>query len=276
MSNREKEPQRFAFGENWRLFLASLSDERISAAQRSLTRALDGVTWNGARFLDVGCGSGLFSLVARRLGARVLSFDYDPQSVACTREIRRRTHPEDPDWVVVEGSVLDEEFLRGLGEFDVVYAWGSLHHTGDLWHATGNVVKRVRPGGTLLVSIYNDQGWRSSCWTWIKRFYNRLPPAFRFVVLVPVFVRLWAPRLVIDFLRLRPFHTWKSYGDDRGMTPWRNVIDWVGGYPFEVAKPEAVFEYHRLRGFELRYLKTCGGGHGCNEFAFRKLQAPHA
>ena len=47
---------------------------------------------------------------------------------------------------------------------------------------------------------------------------------------------------------------------------WR---DWLGGYPFEVAKPEQIFDFLKARGFTLERLKTCGGGLGCNEFVFR-------
>ena len=54
------------------------------------------------------------------------------------------------------------------------------------------------------------------------------------------------------------------------MTPWRDVVDWVGGYPFGVSRPEEVFDFLHRRGFQLDELKTCGGGHGCNEFVFVK------
>jgi 2-polyprenyl-6-hydroxyphenyl methylase/3-demethylubiquinone-9 3-methyltransferase len=44
--------------------------------------------------------------------------------------------------------------------------------------------------------------------------------------------------------------------------------DWLGGYPFEVAKPEAVFDFFRDRGFTLSRLTTRAGTQGCNEFVF--------
>ena len=44
---------------------------------------------------------------------------------------------------------------------------------------------------------------------------------------------------------------------------WHDLIGWIGVYPFEVAKPEAVFSFYRDRQFELEQLKTCAGGHGC-------------
>lgn len=131
-----------------------------------------------------------------------------------------------------------------------------------------NVAALVAPHGRLFIAIYNDQGRASRWWAWVKRTYNRLPTEARFLVLGPAFLRLWGPTMIRDLLRARPFSTWRDYGRNRGMSPWRDVVDWVGGYPFEVAKPEEVFEFFRGRGFALEKLKTCGGGHGCNEFIF--------
>jgi len=149
---------RFAFGRNWRRFLDIVDEERIAAAEASLTEAHGADAFREARFLDVGCGSGLFSLAARRLGARVRAFDLDPESVACARELKRRFRPEDPDWTVEIGSVLDEEYLDSLGPHDIVYAWGVLHHTGEMWRALELAAGPVAPGGVLHVSVYNDQG----------------------------------------------------------------------------------------------------------------------
>jgi 2-polyprenyl-6-hydroxyphenyl methylase/3-demethylubiquinone-9 3-methyltransferase len=217
----------------------------------------------------------LFSLAARKLGARVHSFDYDPHSVNCTRELKRRYFPDDPQWTIDEGSALDNDYLRSLGTFDVVYSWGVLHHTGDMWTALDNVVPLVREGGILFISLYNDQGTASRRWKKTKKLYNHLPRGLRFLVVAPCFVVLnWRP-LLKDALRGRPFRSIRQYGKDRGMSFWQDLIDWVGGYPFEVSTPEQVFDFYRARGFCLTQLRTCGGSLGCNEFVFRKA-APGA
>ena len=139
--------QRFEFGGNWANFLSVLDEDRINAAVRGLQRMLQVERLDGLRFLDIGSGSGLSSLAAKRLGARVHSFDYDPQSVACTNELRRRYFPDTSDWSVERGSALDAEYLRQLGTFDIVYSWGVLHHTGEMWRALENAVIPVAPGG---------------------------------------------------------------------------------------------------------------------------------
>ena len=117
---------RFEFGKNWTRFLAALDDGRIARAEESLREMLETSGLEGRSFLDIGSGSGLFSLAARRLGARVHSVDYDPDSVACTKELRRRYFPGDQEWIIEEGSALDENYIKSLGAFDVVYSWGVL------------------------------------------------------------------------------------------------------------------------------------------------------
>jgi len=260
---------RFAFGKNWRRFLALLSEERVQAAEDSLARMLETADLDGKSFVDAGCGSGLFSLAARRLGARVHSFDFDPESVACTRELRERFFREDSRWTVEEGSVLDRQYLAGLGRFDVVYSWGVLHHTGKMWEALDNVVALVAPGGKLFIAIYNDAGATSERWRAIKRLYNRLPKGTRFLITIPALVQAYWRRALKDLLQLKPFATWRNYSGLRGMSVWRDLVDWVGGYPYEVAKPEAMIRFYAERGFRLTQMVS-GGQLGCNEFVFVK------
>lgn len=264
--------QRFEFGANWRRFLDQVDERRVALAQESLRSRLGLKDLQGLRFLDVGSGSGLFSLAARRMGATVHSFDYDPQSVACTRELKQRFLPGDARWVVEPGSVLDEQYLKALGQWDIVYSWGVLHHTGDQWRALGNLQGLVADGGRLFIALYNDQGWGSRAWTRTKAAYCAVPRPLKGAILGLSMIRLWGPTTLRDLLKGRPGATWRAYREagERGMSPWRDVVDWIGGYPFEVSRPEEVFDFLRGRGFQLDKLKTCGGGHGCNEFVFIK------
>jgi 2-polyprenyl-6-hydroxyphenyl methylase/3-demethylubiquinone-9 3-methyltransferase len=264
------EERRFEFGENWSRFLEVLNDTRIQKAEESLKQMLKVSTLRGRTFLDIGSGSGLFSLAARRLGARVHSFDYDKRSVACTRELKRRYCTDDKEWTIEEGSVLDETYMRSLGQFDVVYSWGVLHHTGAMWRAFEHVVPLVKQGGALFLAIYNDQDGTSRRWRMIKRLYNTLPHILRPFISVPIILIYEGRYATMDLLKgHNPLGSWIHSNGARGMHKVYDWIDWIGGYPFEVAKPEQVFEFYRDRGFHLVTLKTCGG-RGCNEFVFAK------
>lgn len=252
--------ERFRFGENWWRFLSVLNEERIATARSSLAGFLGVTRLDGRRFLDAGSGSGLFSLAARGLGADVVSFDYDPRSVACTRELKSRYHADDAGWRIGEGSVLDGEYLASLGRFEIVYSWGVLHHTGAMWQAIGNLADLVEPGGAFFIALYNDQGWVSGYWRRVKRCYAS--GAFgSFAVIAFHVPYLIGARVVARGLtgRLKL---------ERGMSLWHDMIDWLGGYPFEVARPEEVIQFMRGRGFGLQRQRTCGRRHGCNEFVF--------
>ena len=245
--------RRFEFGRNWKRFLHLVDEERIELAQRSLQTMLGRDRLDDLSFLDIGCGTGLFSLAARRLGASVHSFDYDPQSVACASDLKRRHLDGDQQWTIEEASVLDDPFMASLGRFDIVYAWGSLHHTGDLWGALERSAKRVSLRGVLYVSIYLDRGFKSIIWRRVKRTY--CSHWIGRVLVLSVFVPYFAVRgFVEDICRgTNPTRRYTDYAKEhRGMSQLYDWIDWLGGYPYECAHPNEVSRFMQGRGFVLQ------------------------
>ncbi len=264
--------ERFEFGKNWSAFLSVLDETRIAKAEESLKEMLECESLEGKTFLDIGSGSGLFSLAARRLGAKVHSFDFDSNSFACTQELRNRYFPNDPNWRVEQGSALDAEYITSLGKFDIVYSWGVLHHTGEMWRALENAVIPTTDGGKLFIAIYNDTGSQARRWHWIKKTYCRLPYVLKMPFAIAAILPDEAKNLFRSLMTLQPMNyirSWTRYKNGRGMNRWHDIIDWVGGYPYEVATPDEIFEFYKKRGFSLTKIKTGGVGLGCNEFVFK-------
>jgi SAM-dependent methyltransferase len=263
----QKSPPAFAFGENWARFLTTLSEARIERATLGVS-TLVGSDLRGKSFIDIGSGSGLSSLAARRLGARVYSFDYDPRSVACTQELRRRFPPdEEAAWIVTEGSVLDERFLATLGQFDIVYSWGVLHHTGNMWLAIENAARLVRPGGLFVIGIYNFRGGRRGTATWarLKRWYCAAPRwqqwSWESLYLGWDLVRMAA-------VGRNPLRKIREYHTGRGMSWRHDAVDWLGGYPYEAATPGEILEFVRRKSSFVLTRQNIDLGLGVSEFVF--------
>jgi len=266
---------RFAFGKNWRNYARTVDEQTLEKGQESLSGLLE-INLEGRSFLDVGCGSGLFTASAALMGAEVTAFDFDADSVTTTVDLLERFHISGaPSSAVRQGSVLDGGFLEQLGRFDIVYSWGVLHHTGAMWQALENVTELVHPGGTLAIALYNDQGTISRAWTIVKRLYVGLPAPVRPLLVLAIVVPYELGLLLKDTLTLRPSRyrrRWTDYGEEkRGMSRFHNHIDWIGGYPFEVANPKSVIDFFATRGFILTKFVKASTGLGNNQFVFTRV-----
>lgn len=258
----------FHFGKNWQAYLAGhFSEQALHTSTESLRRFV-GSSLTGKTVVDVGCGSGIHSLGALMLGAeRVVSFDADPASVEGTRQLKAKLAPNS-NWEILQGSMLDEEFVRSLGTFDMVYCWGVAHHTGALWKALDTIQALVREHGLLYIAIYNTVEGRfgSSWWHFVKKTYNHVPRSLQKLM-------EWgyiAFSILGLLVRLRnPFAFMKKYRDKRGMELTTDLVDWLGGYPYEHAKVEEVFNFYKKHEMQLVNIKTTNYI-GCNEFLFYK------
>lgn len=256
---------RYEFGVNWRRFLETVDEESILSSIAGLRRVLRLDSLEGRSFIDVGCGSGLSSLAASRLGAeRIVSFDYDADSVEAAKELRDRGEFSCRRWEIHQGDVLQSGFLADLGRFDVVYSWGVLHHTGRMWEAVRETTSLVEQDGLLVLGIYNKKSPHSEIWRSLKRLYCRGGPIRRAGIRYAYLGAMAAYRLVRLELHRGP------YKQKRGMDYWRDLDDWLGGYPFEFASPEEVVRFTHELGFELISSLTGKSVETVNEFLFRR------
>lgn len=262
--------ERFAFGENWRHFSELIDTDHIEEAKASLRRFFGAEGLQGVRFLDIGCGSGLFSLAALELGAaEVLAVDLDPNSVATTRSVLRRFAP-DRSWRCCQADVFSMS-SDAYGQFDVVYSWGVLHHTGAMFRAIERALELVRPGGRALLALYGRTPF-CGFWRWEKRCYVRHAPWF------PALARwIYKPLVLLRYLLAgkNPIGVVRAYRSLRGMDWSHDVDDWLGGYPYESVTPEDAIAFVEGRGFrcEKSFAEKRIGvfGSGCDEYLFRRL-----
>ena len=261
---------RYEFGKNWQSFNKSfLSLERINIVKESFLNFLHLDNLDGKTFLDIGSGSGLQSLAAYNAGAeRIFSFDYDSNAVEATKSLWRKSgRPK--NWTICQGSILDSEFVNSLGEFDIVYSWGVLHHTGDLWNALKNSKLPLKSDGVLYVSLYAKEAYQDppqEYWLELKQKYNKAGFIERKKIEITYIYQILMDSKIRNIYRLIKMII--TYKKNRGMALWTDIKDWLGGWPMEFSSANEVYTY------SLNKLNLClinlKMGSGCTEYLFEK------
>lgn len=267
----------FSFGKNWGSFIENhYSEEALEEAIKSLQNLYQSKSLKGKSFMDIGCGSGLFSLAAYYLGAQeIISFDINSDSVSCCRLLWEKVGcPK--SWKIVRGSILDTGFISTLRKADVVYSWGVLHHTGDMWTAINNSFSLVKDDGYFVVAIYNksDAFFGSKYWLMVKRIYNRVPSfAKKLMEVLHTFCFVMkGPIRRLSYKKfLKNIEYIKNYRSHRGMNWSIDVKDWLGGLPYEYATDYEIKEYCEDNNFETIKINSTPGI-ACNEFLFKKIE----
>jgi 2-polyprenyl-6-hydroxyphenyl methylase/3-demethylubiquinone-9 3-methyltransferase len=258
----------FRFGENWQGYLKHIDADTMREAEAGLLRLIPADRFAGASFIDIGCGSGIHAVVAQKLGAKVTAVDVDPDSVFAARMAAKMFRSD---------IAIREESVFGLsGEYDIVYSWGVLHHTGDMWRAIRHAAGLVKPGGLFAIALYQKT---PSCGRWakIKRFYSRAPKPVQALVRWP-YTAAYLARIAAS--GQNPIRRVREHKKLRGMNFFTDIHDWLGGYPYESASADEIVAFFRKLGFKTIYdgrIPESRGllGTGCAQFTFEKAKKRH-
>jgi 2-polyprenyl-6-hydroxyphenyl methylase/3-demethylubiquinone-9 3-methyltransferase len=260
----------FDFGKNWLDYSKqALNVDKIQQAKEHFEQLFQHIDLKNKFFLDIGFGQGLSLLIAKEKGAIVIGNEINP---TC-EEALKQTATHFPTIQLTEiplvmGSILEQNILEKLTKysnnepgFDIVHSWGVLHHTGNMRQALQNAATLVKPNGYLVISIYNRH-WTSPIWLVIKWLYCHSPKLLQTFLIYSFYPVIWLAKYL--FIRQNPTQM------TRGMNFFYNVIDWIGGYPYEYASLDEIEKLLEKLGFSLVKKIQAQVPTGCNEFIFQK------
>lgn len=260
--------KQFNFGENWENFSKNqLSSTKIQEAKKDFVKFFQNESIKNQTFIDIGFGQGMSLLIANTLGAITVGNDINPLSEKVLEfnksyfsDIKEISIP------IIIGSILKESTLNAIRQineqYDIVHSWGVLHHTGEMWEAINNSSELVNKNGKFIIAIYNKH-WSSPLWHTIKKTYNYSPKFIKKLIISIFYFIILIAKFSVTFKN--PFKK------ERGMSFYYDVIDWVGGYPYEYANKEEIQTYIENLGFQLIYYNKAQVPTGCNEYVFKKL-----
>lgn len=272
--------EHYKFGKNWKRFIdTSYTKKRVEIAQKCMLDTLLRPNLDNQSILDIGCGSGIHSLAALRSGARfVTSMDYDLDSVRTAWQLWK-AEGKPRNWKIIHGDVLDESFMSRFEDIDIVYSWGVLHHTGNMYKAIKNAalpLKKSHSGGVFFIALYSYNIYQSYLgkspenWLEIKQKYNAAgyfrKRYMEYQHLYDTYfwnMDRWteAPKYFVKMLKAA-----RDYKKARGMDLMTDVRDWLGGWPMDFVHEEECVEFCDKK-LDMRLARMLTGA-GNTEFVF--------
>jgi 2-polyprenyl-6-hydroxyphenyl methylase/3-demethylubiquinone-9 3-methyltransferase len=258
----------FDFGQNWINFSKrALTVDKLNSARRDFCRLFEGIDLTQKTFLDIGFGQGISILLAKEAGAIVFGNDINPKCKVASEHTANLMNISQ-DFPIIIGSILDNTTLKIIadanlpdGKFDIVHSWGVLHHTGDMKLAIRNATSLVAENGYFVTAIYNRH-WSSKNWRLIKKTYCVSPSLIKVLIICVLYPVICLAKFVV---------TGKTpFKQERGMDFFYNVVDWVGGYPYEYASIDELVSFLNTLGFSCIYKNRATVPTGCNEFIFKR------
>ena len=260
---------RFSFGANWTSFNFISGPQQLEYSKLHLENLIGTKSIANVKIIDIGSGSGLHAQSFLELGAKfVKCIDIDRESVQTTID-RLNAYSADT-WSVEIADILDIEVVE-REKYDVVFSWGVLHHTGNLFLALQNASNFCKPGGLLVLAIYRKT-WLCNFWKLEKRLYNNCPLFFRRIIDLAfaslILIAKW-------ILGTSPRTHIQEYSKRRGMDFMTDIRDWLGGFPYESANPKQIENILADKGFfllhsNIRKRQIGFFGSGCNEYVFQR------
>jgi len=210
----------------------------------------------GRSVLDAGCGTGIFSIIFANQGAgRVTGIDISEGSLGTARSLKEKFGLDTADFM--KQDMLDLPFPDA--SFDIVWAWGTVHHTTNPFRAIDQLIRVLKPGGALLLAVYTRTRL-----TFVHEIIRK--------TLVRTPRRSWTFLSKVMALFLAPvvFVFKKREKARKGEKLEELILDWYFVPIRYYYRPEEIREYLEDKGFAIeKFLPAAGRFDSTSNFIFK-------
>lgn len=210
----------------------------------------------GMAVLDAGCGTGIFSAIFARNGAgRVVGIDISPGSLETARGLKEKFNLANVSFE--RQDMLQLPFADGT--FDIVWAWGTVHHTTDPLRAISELARVLRPGGSIFLAVY-----KRTKLTWIHEIIRK--------TLVKTPKRSWTAlsKIMAFFLSPVVFFFKKREKSRKGEKLEELILDWYFVPIRHYYTPDEIRNVLEGKGFEIeKFLPASGRFDSSSNFIYK-------
>jgi len=210
----------------------------------------------GMAVLDAGCGTGIFSAIFARNGAgRVVGIDISPGSLETARGLKEKFNLANVSFE--RQDMLQLPFADGT--FDIVWAWGTVHHTTDPLRAISELARVLRLGGSIFLAVY-----KRTKLTWIHEIIRK--------TLVKTPKQSWTAlsKIMAFFLSPVVFFFKKREKSRKGEKLEELILDWYFVPIRHYYTPEEIRDVLEGKSFEIeKFLPASGRFDSSSNFIYK-------
>ncbi len=216
----------------------------------------------GKSVLDAGCGTGIFSIIFSNNGAgHVTGIDISEGSLKTAKNLKEKFNLSHTEFLQQDMLVLP--FPDEI--FDIVWAWGTVHHTTDPFRAIEELIRVLKPGGSILLAVY-----KRTRLTFIHEIIRKT------LLRTPQKTWKMLGKILAFFLSPVVFLFKKREKSRQGEKLEELIIDWYFVPIRHYYRPEEIEHFLEEKGLSIEeYLPASGRFDSTSNFIFKARKNPY-
>ncbi len=210
----------------------------------------------GREVLDAGCGTGIFTIIFANKGARkVIGIDISEGSLNTGRMLKDKFELSNVEFR--KEDMLNLPFKDNT--FDIVWAWGTIHHTENPYQAMNELIRVLKKNGTFFITLY-----KKTKLTFIHEIIRKI------LIKTPKKSWTFLSKIMAFFLWLVVFFFKRREKSRKGEKLEELILDWYFVPIRHYFEPQEIKSFLEKRNFKIeKFLPASGRFDSTSNFIFK-------